>query len=88
MIDHPAAESPPRTSLVPPDGWLAPVRTATDTPGVRYLLLVTALALALRLLRLGAMSLWIDEWFTWDLVAPGRGYSCLLYTSPSPRDHG
>jgi 4-amino-4-deoxy-L-arabinose transferase-like glycosyltransferase len=77
VIDHPAAESPPRTSLVPPDDWLAPVRTAPDTPGVRYLLLVTALALALRLLRLGAMSLWIDEWFTWDLVAPGRGYSFL-----------
>ena len=27
----------------------------------------------LRLLRLDGMSLWIDEVFTWDLVAPGRG---------------
>ncbi len=62
-------------SLVPPGGWLeGDGQWSAAGCGAGYLVLVTLLALALRLLRLDGMSLWIDEIFTWGLVAPGRGY--------------
>jgi len=54
--------------------WLEPADPVAATPGVRYLMLVGSLALVLRLWRLDAMSLWVDEVFTWELVAPGRGF--------------
>ncbi len=62
-------------SLVPPRGWLDRDAAPADVGcGAGYLLLITVLALALRLLRLDGMSLWIDEVFTWGLIAPGRGH--------------
>jgi len=60
-------------SLVPPTGWLDDDRDAGAGPGVAFLLLVTVVALALRLFRLDGMSLWVDEIFTWDLIAPRAG---------------
>jgi 4-amino-4-deoxy-L-arabinose transferase-like glycosyltransferase len=38
-----------------------------------FLGLATAAALLLRLYHLGHQSLWVDEWFTWEMVAPGQG---------------
>ncbi len=70
MNDGPVSNSP--RSLVPPADWLHGGRAPDTAVGAGYLVLVTALALALRLLRLDGMSLWVDEMFTWDLVAPGR----------------
>lgn len=60
-------------SMVPPADWLRPQVQRPRDCGVAYLLLVTVLALILRLWRLDAMSLWIDEIMTWNLIAPGRG---------------
>ena len=68
--DGPVSNAP--RSLVPPADWLHGGRSPDTAAGAGYLALVTALALALRLLRLDGMSLWVDEMFTWDLVAPGR----------------
>ncbi|MDD5718567.1 MAG: glycosyltransferase family 39 protein [Candidatus Krumholzibacteria bacterium] len=73
MNEHGGDAVPPSTRLVPPPGWLRDSVAPQQGCGAAYLLLVTALALMLRLWRLDAMSLWIDEIFTWDLVAPGRG---------------
>ncbi len=47
-------------------------RPAESVDGL-FLALATAAALVLRLFHLGAQSLWVDESFTWDLIAPGRG---------------
>jgi len=41
--------------------------------GAVFLALATLAALVLRLYHLGHQSLWVDEFFTWDLIAPGRG---------------
>lgn len=60
-------------SLVPPPGWLDDDRSGGRGAGAVFLVLVTVLALVLRLYRLGGMSLWVDEIFTWDLVAPRPG---------------
>jgi len=57
-------------SLVPAAGWLEGRERGTG-PGVRYLILVTLLAAALRLIHLGRQSLWIDEIMTWQSVRPG-----------------
>jgi 4-amino-4-deoxy-L-arabinose transferase-like glycosyltransferase len=64
-------------SWVPPAGWLGPRDDGAvhEGCGGAYLLLVTLLALALRLIRLDGMALWIDEVFTWGLIAPDRGFS-------------
>ena len=53
--------------------WLADGDQDDASPGAAYLLLVTILAAILRLVHLDTMSLWIDEVFTWEMVAPGRG---------------
>jgi len=60
-------------SLVPPAGWLDGDDHATEGVGAGFLALITAVALALRLVHLDGMSLWIDEVFTWELVAPRPG---------------
>ncbi len=62
-----------RTSLAAPSGWLNRQDDAEASPGAAYLILVTVIALGLRLLRLDGMSIWIDEVFTWEMVAPGQG---------------
>ena len=62
-----------RRSLTPTPGWLTDGDEPAASPGSSYLLLVTVLAAVLRLFHLDDMSLWIDEVFTWELVAPGRG---------------
>jgi len=67
--------APSRGFATVPFGWLEPADAEHAPAGAAYLLLVTVLALALRLWRLDGMSLWIDEVFTWDLVAPGRGHA-------------
>lgn len=74
MTDH--ADTPPlgAGSLVPPPSWLQPGCGEQTGCGAGYLLLVTLLAALLRLWRLDAMSLWVDEVFTWNLVAPERGH--------------
>jgi mannosyltransferase len=61
------------TSLVPPSGWLTPPDTDSSGCGAWYLLLITGLAAVVRFWRLDAMSLWIDEIFTWNLADPNRG---------------
>ena len=66
-------------TLVPPAGWLDRSRTGAEGPGVAFLALVTVIALGLRLLRLDAMSLWVDEVFTWGLVAPQPGADFLSH---------
>lgn len=38
-----------------------------------FLALATLAALLVRFYRLGHQSLWVDESFTWELIAPGRG---------------
>jgi len=58
-------------SLVPPADWLASATPGSGTTGWTYCMVVTGLALLLRLIRLDGMSLWIDEIFTHELVAPG-----------------
>jgi len=68
------SDRPGQPSLVPPAGWLDPGAPVREGCGAAYLLLVTLLGLGLRLLNLDGMSLWIDEAFTWNLVAPGRGH--------------
>ncbi len=58
-------------SLVPPRGWLDDDADQAAGVGAGFLLLITVVALALRLVGLDAMSLWVDEVFTWELIAPG-----------------
>ena len=67
------SDTTPRGALVPPAGWLPRADDAGRPVGALFLTAVTLLALALRLLRLGGPSLWIDESFTWAQVEPGRG---------------
>jgi 4-amino-4-deoxy-L-arabinose transferase-like glycosyltransferase len=57
-------------SLVPPAGWLAADDESERPVGAGFLLVIALLALGLRLLRLDGMSIWVDEVFTWQLVAP------------------
>ena len=59
--------------MVPPAAWLRDETDERSDCGAAYLVLVTVLAAVLRLWRLDAMSLWIDEIFTWQLVDPGHG---------------
>ncbi len=47
---------------------------ATGTTDWRFVSLVILLAAVLRLYRLGADCLWIDEFFTWRMVNPGPGH--------------
>ncbi len=59
-------------SLVPPPGWLAPDEHRRERRlGLMFGVLVTLLALVVRLHDLGRHSLWIDEYLTWSLVRPG-----------------
>lgn len=63
MTESPGTTSPARPVAIaaaPPVDWL-------------FLGLATLAALILRLYHLGHQSLWIDEWFTWEMVAPGQG---------------
>lgn len=62
------------SSLVPPRGWLDQQRPPElDGPGAGFLVALTLMALVLRLVNLGGMSLWVDEVFTWELVSPQVG---------------
>jgi mannosyltransferase len=79
VAEPPAArhvpEPAPTAPLVPPPGWLRDAVPVREGCGARYLLLVTGLAALLRLWRLDGMSLWVDEVFTWNIVAPERGHA-------------
>ncbi len=79
MSDPRANADRPR-SLVPPEGWLTPAVADDVGPGAAYLLLVTAIALVLRLWRLDGMSLWIDEVFTWEMASPAEPGGFLART--------
>lgn len=70
MSDRPATRL---GSLVPPAGWLDDDGAAPEGVGAGFLALITLIALAVRLVHLDGMSLWIDEVFTWELVAPRPG---------------
>ena len=72
-MNDPVTADTGRRSLVPPPGWSTSRDQDDASVGIPYLLLVTALAASLRLFHLGTMSLWIDEVFTWEMVAPGQG---------------
>jgi len=73
LIEHNSSRLDRTGSLVPPTGWLDDEARDRQHPGWGFLILLTILALALRVLRLDGMSLWVDEIFTWNLVAPGPG---------------
>ena len=65
------APSDHAASFVPPPHWLAGAdRDAADFSG-RYLLLMTVVGIALRLLLLTHQSLWVDELLTWQAIQPG-----------------
>lgn len=57
-------------SLVPPSGWLDDDPAGPHDVGALYLLVIGLVALALRLIRIDGMSIWVDEVFTWQLIAP------------------
>ncbi len=59
--------------LVPPRGWLRAAPSGLEPASPAFLLAVTALAMALRLVALTQQSLWVDEILTWHLVRPGVG---------------
>jgi 4-amino-4-deoxy-L-arabinose transferase-like glycosyltransferase len=54
-------------------GAAARAEPFVEPVGTVFLALATLAAMVLRLYHLGHQSLWVDESFTWDLVAPGRG---------------
>ncbi|MBD3221781.1 hypothetical protein GF314_11125 [bacterium] len=71
MTDQRSTRRPGEGSLVPPAGWLVDEdHDGERTVGAVFLLGIGLAAVFLRLLRLDAMSIWVDEVFTWQLVAP------------------
>jgi 4-amino-4-deoxy-L-arabinose transferase-like glycosyltransferase len=63
-----------RSPFVPPADWLADVDAPSEgAPGAGFLLGMTLLAAAPRLLGLRAQSLWVDEILTWQTIRPGAG---------------
>jgi 4-amino-4-deoxy-L-arabinose transferase-like glycosyltransferase len=63
-----------RSPFVPPADWLADVDAPSEgAPGAGFLLGMTLLAAAPRLLGLRAQSLWVDEILTWQAIQPGIG---------------
>lgn len=58
---------------MPAADWLEPQKGDRAGCGAGYLVMMTMLAALLRFWRLDAMSLWIDEVFTWNLADPIHG---------------
>lgn len=90
MSDDRTPRTDAEQSLVPPAGWLDRDVVDAAGPGVAWLVLLTFLALMIRLVRLDAMSLWVDEIFTWELVTPsvtGGFWSRILAAYQGPLYH-
>ncbi len=60
-------------SFVPQSHWLHPPRLEDRNFGWTFLLAMTLVGGALRLLELTGQSLWIDELLTWQAIRPGSG---------------
>lgn len=59
---------------VPDPGWLRPEGGPQgERLSGRFLLLITLIAAAARLYRLGFQPLWVDEEMTWSMLRPGAG---------------
>lgn len=71
LLELPAAPPPPATTAQPAQEPARPAPAAWTRPQWAALLAVTALALWLRLHRLGDWSIWVDEAHTWrDVTLP------------------
>lgn len=65
----------PKTSLVPPSGWMQPVARSEAEFSLGFVVSMTLVGGLLRLLFLVGQSLWVDEILTWHAVRPDAALS-------------
>lgn len=71
MLNSDHTNSGGRSVLVPPAQWMRSPDNPKRTPPWTFVVVITVLAGALRLLWLTKQSLWVDELLTWQAIRPG-----------------